>query len=66
MAVKMTATTTTTGQAASIPVRAGVVGALARGGASTVAFATTFSSECTKPRKEEALYGNADDEATLL
>ncbi|CAO2204866.1 unnamed protein product [Urochloa humidicola] len=25
-----------------------------------------FSRECPKPRKEEALYGNADDEATLL
>ena len=62
----MTATTTTTGRAVSVPVRAGVVGALARGGASTVAFATTFSSECPKPRKEEVLYGNADDEATLL
>jgi len=25
-----------------------------------------LSRECPKPRKEEALYGNADDEATLL
>jgi hypothetical protein len=25
-----------------------------------------FSRECPKPRKEEALYGNADDEPTLL
>ncbi|CAN6293798.1 unnamed protein product [Urochloa humidicola] len=25
-----------------------------------------FSRECPKPRKEEALYGNAEDEPTLL
>jgi hypothetical protein len=25
-----------------------------------------FSRECPKPRKEEALYGNADEEPTLL
>jgi hypothetical protein len=40
-AIKMTAATTTTGRAAFVLVQAGAIAALARGGASTVAFAAT-------------------------